>query len=884
MARLFKGAEGSQSSQPIPRVSQLNRQAAVRQGAARQVASQLNRGNAKASLAAVVIILLVAIACLGYFRFVSDKINEESSSHLNEVYAQVNDKFSVLVSENWKHLSGWSYHIASLPEGSDAAVREFVNAERDKWGFTDFYFLNADGKYLTIDGATGYLDLGDQLAPLMQHGESIVVDGTLPTSAALTIFAVPAAEGSAYQGFAHSAVAVSYNNADMEAALDVEAFGGQSDCFVVYPDGRILFSANLESGQPHNYLAHLERSSTLSETELSQLRASLATGRPGTVQYAVDGVDYYLVHQPVEFQDWTMLGVVPKDVVNDAMNKIQWVTVAVLSGIFVVIGIASIAALMYQSRQAIERKEAEIESKDAEIEYRESLFATLVENTDDIFVMFSADDYTVDYVSPNIEKILGIPAERVMENLRALDVSAADGGRSKPGRDDLAGIDRGKCWQGERERIHQKTGERRWYKETIYRESVRGTDRFILVLADRTVEQENERILRQALDIADQANQAKSVFLANMSHDIRTPINAIQGMNELALMHIDSREKVTGYLHTSMASTNHLLGLINDILDMSKIESGQLSLRDEPFSLDGLVEEMASIVKPQTDAKHQELCVDASAVECRSFVGDALHIKQVMLNLLSNAVKYTQEGGRVSFKVRELDQPNRSLTRLRFEVADNGMGMPEAFLERIFDPFERSNQPGVKDIQGTGLGMPIAKSLVEAMGGAISVTSKVGEGSTFVVVLDVKIDADAGCGVKSDAAAQAKKYDYAGKRFLLAEDNEINALVFMELLGAKGAQVEWAEDGQRAVDLFSQKPAGYYDAVFMDVQMPVMSGYEATAAIRALPREDVASVRIVALTANAFAEDVQAALDAGMNAHVSKPIVMADLEQVLLSL
>ena len=224
---------------------------------------------------------------------------------------------------------------------------------------------------------------------------------------------------------------------------------------------------------------------------------------------------------------------------------------------------------------------------------------------------------------------------------------------------------------------------------------------------------------------------------------------------------------------------------------------------------------------------------------------------------------------------------------MRFTVADTGMGMPAEFLERIFEPFERSDQPGVDGIQGTGLGMSISKSLAEAMGGAISVESEVGKGSTFTLVLDLKVDQEAvEKAAEPGAVVQTERYQYEGRRFLLAEDNEINALVFMGLIGEDGlgAQIDWAEDGQQAVEMFAAKPAGFYDAVFMDVMMPVVDGYAATAAIRALPREDAGTVRIIALTANAFAEDVQAALDAGMDAHVSKPIVLDELEQTLLRL
>lgn len=372
-----------------------------------------------------------------------------------------------------------------------------------------------------------------------------------------------------------------------------------------------------------------------------------------------------------------------------------------------------------------------------------------------------------------------------------------------------------------------------------------------------------------------------------MSHDIRTPLNGAMGMTDLVLNRLNPEEQSAKDLRSAKASMDHLLGLINDILDMSKIESGQMTLHEQTCNLDQMIDDVAGIIKPQADAKHQELVVESSSdVRHRTFTGDPLRIKQILLNLLSNAVKYTPEGGRVSLTVDEHDPVGATFARMRFTVADNGIGMPAEFLKRLFDPFERSDQKIVENIQGTGLGMSISKSLAEAMGGAISVESEVGKGSTFTLVLDLKIGEDAEADAEAGAVVQTERYEFEGRRFLLAEDNEINALVFMGIVGEEGlgAEIDWAEDGRQAVEMFAASEPGWYDAVFMDVQMPVMDGYEATAAIRALPREDAGSVPIIALTANVFAEDVQAALDAGMDAHVAKPIIMDELEKTLLGL
>lgn len=273
--------------------------------------------------------------------------------------------------------------------------------------------------------------------------------------------------------------------------------------------------------------------------------------------------------------------------------------------------------------------------------------------------------------------------------------------------------------------------------------------------------------------------------------------------------------------------------------------------------------------------------IDCSRPSHREYTGDELRISQILLNLLSNAVKYTQEGGAIVLDVRELGQASPSYAKIKFTVSDNGMGMPEEFVERIFEPFERSRQASSSKIQGTGLGMSITKALVDAMGGTIEVDSKEGVGSVFCVTLDLRIAVAGEAEQPIDGPASEDEYDYGGKRFLLAEDNELNAEILIELLGLRGAEVEWAENGEEVVRMFAEKPAGYYDAVFMDVMMPIMNGYEAAQAIRASDIGCAHDVAIIALTANAFAEDVKAALDAGMDAHVAKPVDLEDLGRVL---
>lgn len=436
------------------------------------------------------------------------------------------------------------------------------------------------------------------------------------------------------------------------------------------------------------------------------------------------------------------------------------------------------------------------DAKELAIESREQLFSMLVRNADDIYVMFSPDAYEVEYVSPNVEKLLGVSVEAVKNNIRALSDSAADPS-SDPRIDDIASLEEGECLQVFRERIQARTGERRWYQETLYRESIKGVDKYVLVLSDRTNEQKGSLMLEQALDIARSSNEAKSQFLANMSHDIRTPINAIVGMTKIARESGEASEKIAGCLDAITASSRHLLELINDVLDMSRIESGQMELQERRFDIDDVVGGVEAIIRPQAQAKSQELRIDRSKMKHKAFSGDELRISQILLNLASNAVKYTQEGGSIALVVQELAKTRPSYASVAFTITDNGMGMSPEFVERIFDPFERSEEVSIARIQGTGLGMSITKALIDAMGGIVEVDSEKGRGSSFRVTLELRVVSSADACPPLEVVPESTSYRFEGKRFLLAEDNELNAEILIELLGCRGAKVEWAENGEK---------------------------------------------------------------------------------------
>ena len=413
----------------------------------------------------------------------------------------------------------------------------------------------------------------------------------------------------------------------------------------------------------------------------------------------------------------------------------------------------------------------------------------------------------------------------------------------------------------------------------------------IQTLAMKEMEESNKKLKKakdittEALQTAENANKAKTDFLSNMSHDIRTPMNAIIGMTSLIRHDAGNKAKVIEYADKIDISSQHLLGIINDVLDMSKIEAGKTVFKYTDFSILDFITELNTIFHSQIDEKNQTLTIIKENIRHEWVNGDQVHLMQIFSNLVSNAVKYTQEGGKIQFLVEECETKSSVYAKYRFLVSDNGMGMSADFKDTIFDAFTRAESSMTNKIQGTGLGMAITKNLVEAMGGSIDVESELSQGSCFEVLIDLRIAEDRFV----SSAEQAEKDEPAGNvlkgmRFLCAEDNELNAEILMELLKIEGAECTICENGKRVLEAFEQSAPGDYDMILMDVQMPVMNGYEATKAIRRSSHELAMTIPIIAMTANAFSEDIQHSLAAGMNAHVSKPIEMKVLEKTIRSI
>ncbi len=952
-------------------------------------------------LMGIAAIAAIAIGVI-YFHFISQRIYKDSTGHLGEIYGQVNRSFGSFVEKNWGLLEGWGDSFAALGNKKENWITDFIKKKQNYWGFSEFYFFSKDETCMTPDGKKSRITPGEEWNRLMNQGKPVMDGGTLSSGQDVTVFAAPVPQGK-YKGFCYDAIAISYTNADLSESLNVDAFSGKAKCFVIHNDGSVLLSTQTGGNIFDNYLVYLKGASHLDKETVDELCNNWKKGISGLLQCKIGDTSYCILYQPVGYQDYILLSAVPQSAISAGFLSVQKTTTNVLLVIFLLVGIVVIALIVRRSRKQSHKNKMELQ-------YREFMFSVLSNSVDDIFLMLNIEQQTVDYISPNIERLLGIPLKEAQKNIRVIEKCAVNDSLIIPQKTlEEIPLYGSKYWTYEY--IHQNTGEHRWYRITIYHMSIQNVKKHIIVMSDLTDEQQMKQQLQDALAAAKSANEAKSNFLSNMSHDIRTPMNAIIGFSMLLEKDADQPDKVREYTRKITASSHHLLGLINDVLDMSKIESGKTSLNVDCFSLPELVEELNIILMPQAKAKNQTFEIHVQGSLPEQIIGDKLRLNQILINLLSNAIKYTHDGGQIKFTVSKLPQAAPQYVKLRFVVQDNGIGMSEEFQKHIFAPFSREISSVTNKIQGTGLGMAITKNMVDLMGGIIKVKSQPEQGSTFTVELSFVLpeqgkmelrvcesvtrilvaddEEDVCLNIKEmmddtgvdisyvtngsdavDAAVSAHQqkedfhvilldwkmpgmngvetarrireqvgtdvpilvltsYDWSeieaeareaginafmqkpffpstfwqtieplfsdqteqesnmtesvlkGKLFLVVEDNELNAEILSEILNLEGADCELAVNGREAVEMFEHSEPGHYDMILMDVQMPVMNGYEATRQIRASKHPEAVTIPIVAMTANTFAEDVRDAMESGMDGHLAKPIDMAAVRELV---
>ena len=818
-------------------------------------------------LPAVCAILLLVLLAVGlsvrYISFVSQTIYQESTSHLEEVLHKSNNMLKEMVRKNLTYLHLYNGFLASTSD--EAEIQAYIEAAQQDTGFVGFYFLSYDGNYMTVTGETGYLGLQANLDEKLSKGEDIVMNAALPGKPQMLVFASPKTQGS-YRGFAYDAIAIAYYNDAVLKLLDNSAFQGNASNYVIYPDGRVVIDNSVNRKETvYNFIAMLRDYSDLSEEQILALSDAFAQGSSGNLRVTLGDTSYYLVYEGTAVQSWTMLGLVPVRVVNASLDKLWFHTAQIVAGITVGMAVLVILLIVRRSHTTLRRK-------NTEISYRDELFKKLSLNVDDVFLMLDAETAKVDYVSPNIERLLGIPWKEVRQDARVL---AALHPKDSPDRDKnyLEGLLSGQQREWDDEYVHLETGERRWFHIVAMGSEVEGRTKHILVMSDRTADKQVNQALSDAVAAAETANRAKSTFLSNMSHDIRTPMNAIIGFTTLAISNIDDKDRVKDYLAKTLASSNHLLSLINDVLDMSRIESGKLHLEEVEVNLSDVLHDLKTIVSGQIYAKQLEFYMDAMDVTDEDVYCDKTRLNQILLNLLSNAIKFTPAGGTVSVRVRQLAGQVRGCGQYEFRIKDNGIGMSPEFAKKIFEPFERERTSTVSRIQGTGLGMAITKNIVDMMGGTIEVQTAQGKGTEFTVCVPMR--------AQTEQRPVEKITELEGLKALVVDDDFNTCDSVTKMLVKVGMRAEWTLSGKEAVLRARQsiEMSDVYHAYIIDWRLPDMNGIEVTRQIRSLHDD----TPIIILTAYDWSDIEVEAKAAGVTAFCSKPMFMSDLRETLMS-
>lgn len=945
----------------------------------------------KMILLITITIIMLAAGIFYHTGEIQDSLWDQTVSEIQEVTAQGGHAFEVYIEKDSQILLKIAKVLSQRVSNDEPAIENTMTIFTDE----DVKFMVADLERALLyseDGSTP-VELGEEKINAYEMiSDSGMIEPYVDDSTGQRMVG-------AYQRFTFAdgvggIVLLERSVSVVEDEFMLSFYEGLGSSHIVNEKGDVLICSQHKDGK-HDIFNIMEalRAAGNDEEEIQHVCDSMKREEEGVSRFLFREKEHIFAYMPIQGSNgWYIFVIIPDSVIMRNANEIlksSQTFLLLFTGIFLTAGL-----FLYMSQRSHRR----LMEKEGDLQYREQLFSILANNTNDVFLMLTTDR-KIEYISPNVERVLGLPQEKIEADIGLLDDFLIH---------DKEEMNDSISYEGEW--IHKKNGERRWFRGMVYITSINHTKRYVAVLSDRTQEKQNQQTLAEALEIAKSANESKSVFLSNMSHDIRTPMNAIVGFSTLLQRDADNPDKVREYTRKIASSSQHLLGLINDVLDMSKIESGKTTLNITEISLAQLVEELMSMMQPQAKAKHQDFKIYVRDISNEEVLGDRLRINQILINILSNALKYTPENGKVEMTVSQLPQRTKNFGLFRFIISDNGIGMSKEYLETIFQPFSRETTSKTLGIQGTGLGMAITKNLVDLMGGTIAVESKLDSGSTFTLDLELRIReeetdpdfwkkhgvtrllvvddeedifkgiayamADTGVPVEyasggNEAVHLVRKaqedgngfdlvlidwqmpdidgietsrrlrkivppdvtililsaYDLSeieeegieagidgfmpkpfflsnfrnlvdnlkahheikeesgetddilsGKRVLAAEDIELNMEIMMEMLKMAGAECEWAKNGREALEKFGQSEPGYYDLILMDVQMPVMNGYDATKAIRQSAHPQAKTVPIIAMTANAFSEDVRDALDAGMNAHVAKPIDMEQLK------
>lgn len=943
----------------------------------------------------VVGMVCILVGAWQYIRYIKDCLMSQTIANVQTVTQQHQQAFDSFIRRDLERVHSYAEDFSRLNSDDVERIRDKLDVFFDAGAL--YNVINLDTGEYYCSRSKEVIQISEKAwGNLLKYSDRGVRDSYTSLYTGTQMFGYY--ERFTFKDGTKGLVQKGYESDRVSEEFALSFYNGQGFTSIINCQGDVLMHSPNESGYIGENIFEILDDESNAE-QLTVLKEALNRQETGTSIFHRGEEAYVYTYVPIDNVDgWYMLSIVPRAAIMDEANRIissSQTGIAVVVVLMVFLG--TFVLLGWSVHRDLLKKQLEKEYKEQQFNI---LANYLANNTDDAYIMLEGDKKSIEYESPNFERLWGAPLDIKILDYTDDVLDAMKENESLP--------------PTELERTNPRTGERKWFQKTVYCAYIQGKKKYIFYISDRTEARKTQDTLKTALDSAREANQAKSTFLSSISHDIRTPMNAIIGLVTLLQQEADNPESVLEYTKRIDASSQYLLGLINDVLDMNKIESGNMRLTVGELNIAKVIERLNSIVRPQVKAKEQTLVISTSCFRYENLMGDKTRINQIFINILSNAVKYTPEGGRIEMTVSELPQISNGFSHLQFKVKDNGQGMSEDYQKTIFDPFTRERNSMINEIQGTGLGMAITKTLVDLMGGKISVESRLGEGSVFTVELNLRIQeeeddskfweehgirriivadddssvcenvvrimSDRGvvvdyvtdgemviptlCKAKErgepydlilldwqmpkvsglEVAHLVRKYylpkipillfsayDWTDiekeamevgidhfmskpfflstfkeairrvvykkpsenvlskeadsimkdKHILMVEDNKVNRFVLQKILTSRGATYDVAENGQEGVNLFESSKEGAYDFILMDVKMPVMDGYQATRAIRAGHHPCAETVPIIAMTANAFADDVVDALEAGMDAHVAKPIILEQLEKTI---
>lgn len=829
------------------------------------------------ALVAVIVITLVAVIVLS--NFVNTQLTNEAERQV-VTYAE---ESAESVRNN---MFGIQDAIGAFTVQTDdpELVQPALYNLKDRMGFFDTAFINMSGNGITAyDRAITLNQISREETAISKGEESYsntydAVQGVRVRLAQQPLFIDGKQIGALYVQIPMDLFAVNTPVDMFEGPEYTLVFDSKSGEILVSPEN--YSNNNLRSGMSiFDFLGnsiredsgvHISTSNESLDAEavlnVGMLQSAVESGSTAFMLAELSGELTYICMAPVGSGRWYVATMLPVSSVHTEAGVVNAAFYTAIACILLCLAVIVGAFFVLYHRRIRNRN----------VEMMSQLYQALSESVNLAVNLFSPEDNKVTPIVKKTESILGYALDEFLANKRyAKSVNLSDEGKKLFDRIKMGSIVN--LERGEFSFISSRDSSTKWVSYSVNPLTYDNKRQLLIVLRDITSEKNIQLSMRDAMMAAEAANSAKSDFLSRMSHEIRTPMNGILGMLNLVRSSMGNKKQMEDYLDKADAASEHLLQIVNDVLDLSKIESGSMTLIDEPFSLQKVLDDVSNIIRVQCEQRNQQYTDSRMLGEATSgtvYSGDALNISRMLINLLSNASKYASDGGHVKLETVVAESKLPGYREVTFIVKDDGIGMSDGFTEHLFEPFVME---GRSKEQGTGLGMTIVKNIVNMMGGSIDVHSVEGVGTEFRVILTLRLALGSSV-AKSGNPTPTELNSLAGKRIMVVEDDELNAEIACELLKQVGIEVERAVDGLEAYEMFEASVPGYYDGILMDVKMPRMDGYEASRRIRSSEHADAENIPIVAMSANAFSEDVRGSLLAGMNAHLSKPI---DIKHVI---